>query len=65
MRFDKKGKLSSRYICPFEDVEFAELVSYRLAIPPNIFDVHPVFNVSLLKRYHGDGSISLSGTQSC
>ncbi|KAH0765327.1 hypothetical protein KY285_001198 [Solanum tuberosum] len=30
-------------------------VAYRLALPPNLSGVHPVFHVSMLKRYHGDG----------
>ncbi|WMV30779.1 hypothetical protein MTR67_024164 [Solanum verrucosum] len=31
------------------------LVAYRLALPPNLLGVHPVFHVAMLKRYHGDG----------
>ncbi|WMV33201.1 hypothetical protein MTR67_026586 [Solanum verrucosum] len=30
-------------------------MAYRLASPPNISGVHPIFYVSILKRYHGDG----------
>ncbi|WMV32377.1 hypothetical protein MTR67_025762 [Solanum verrucosum] len=30
-------------------------MAYRLALPPNLSGVHPVFHVSMLKRYHGDG----------
>ncbi|KAK4708550.1 hypothetical protein R3W88_029475 [Solanum pinnatisectum] len=54
MRFGKKGKLSSRYIDPFEILECVGSVAYRLALPPNLSSVHPVFHVSMLKRYHGD-----------
>ncbi|WMV46387.1 hypothetical protein MTR67_039772 [Solanum verrucosum] len=54
MRFSKKGKLSPRYIGPFEVLKCVGLVAYRLALPPNISVVHPVFHVSMLKRYHGD-----------
>ncbi|WMV49779.1 hypothetical protein MTR67_043164, partial [Solanum verrucosum] len=30
-------------------------VAHRLVVPPNLSGVHPVFHVSMLKRYHGDG----------
>ena len=54
MRFSKKGKLSLRYIGPFEVLECVGLVVYRLALPPNLFGVHNFFHVSMLKRYHED-----------
>ena len=34
VRFGKQGKLSSRYIEPFEVLERVGIVSYQLAIPP-------------------------------
>ena len=30
-------------------------MAYELALPPRLSGVHPVFHVSMLKRYHGDG----------
>ena len=54
MRFGKKGKLSLRYIGPFEILECVGPVAYKLALPPNLSSVHPVIHVSMLKRYHGD-----------
>ncbi|WMV59718.1 hypothetical protein MTR67_053103 [Solanum verrucosum] len=54
MRFSKKGKLSPRYIGPFEILECVGPVAYRLVLPPNLSSVHPVFHVFMLKRYHGD-----------
>ena len=29
-------------------------MAYELALPPGLSGVHPVFHVSMLKRYHGD-----------
>ena len=31
-------------------------MDYKLALPPRLSGVHPVFHVSMLKRYHGDGN---------
>ena len=56
MRFGKRGKLSSRYIGPFEVLKRVGEVAYELALPPALSGVHPVFHVSMLKRYHGDGN---------
>ena len=51
MRFDKKGKLSPRYVGPFEIVKRVRKVAYKLALPPNIPNVHLVFHVSMLRKY--------------
>ncbi|XP_059277580.1 uncharacterized protein LOC132031634 [Lycium ferocissimum] len=56
MRFGKKGKLSPRFIGPFEILSPVGEVAYELSLPPGLSGVHPVFYVSMLKRYHGDGS---------
>ena len=31
-------------------------MAYELALHPGLSGVHPVFHVSMLKRYHGDGN---------
>ena len=50
VRFGKKGKLSSRFIGPFEVLERVGAVAYRLALPPSLSGVHEVFHVSMLRK---------------
>ena len=54
MRFGKRGKLSPRFIGPFEILEWVGTVAYRLALPPSISGVHEVFHFSMLRRYTPD-----------
>ncbi|XP_069146945.1 uncharacterized protein [Solanum lycopersicum] len=54
-RFGRKGKLSPRYISPFEIVERIGEVAYQLALQPGLLSVHPVFHISMLKKYHQGG----------
>ena len=56
MRLDKKGKLASRYIRPFEILVRVDMVAYRLALPPSLSQVHPVFHISMLRKYILDPS---------
>ena len=56
MRFGKRGKLSPRYIGPFEVLKREGEVAYELAFPPRLSGVHLVFHVSMLKKYHDDGN---------
>ena len=51
MRFGKKQKLPPRYIGPFEIMERIDMVAYQLALPPDMSQVHPVFHVSILRKY--------------
>ena len=56
MRFGKKGKLAPRYVGPFEIVDRVGDVAYRLELPPNFANVHPVFHISMLRKYVSDPS---------
>ncbi|GAB2302263.1 hypothetical protein Dimus_038966 [Dionaea muscipula] len=51
IRFGKKGKLSPRYIGPFDILDRFGDVSYRVALPPSLAYVHNVFHVSMLRKY--------------
>ena len=53
-RFEKKGKLSPRYIGPFEVLERVGPVAYCIALPPELSQVHNVFHVSMLRKYVHD-----------
>ena len=52
--FGKRGKLSPRFIGPFEILERMGTVTYRLALPPSLSDVHEVVHVSMLREYTPD-----------
>ena len=54
VRFGKCGKLSPRFIGPFEKLERVGTVAYRLALPPSMTGVHKVFHVSMLRKYTPD-----------
>ena len=51
IRFGKRGKLSLRYIGPFEVLERVGVVAYRLALPLSFLSVHEVFHVSMPQKY--------------
>ena len=54
VRFGNRGKLSPRFIGPFEILERIDTVAYRLALPPSMSGVHEVFHVSMLRKYRPD-----------
>ena len=56
MRFGKKGKLSPRFIGPYEVIKKVGTLAYRLALPPELEKIHSVFHVSMLQRYRSDPS---------
>ena len=56
MRFGKKGKLGPRYVGPFEVLRLTGEVAYELALLLELSQVHPVFHVSMLRKYVPDPS---------
>ena len=54
VKFGKRGKLSPRYIRPFEVLERVGTIAYRLALSPGLLGVHAVFHVSMLQKYTPD-----------
>ena len=56
----KNGKLSPRFIGPFEILSRVGEVAYKLAFPPCLSAVHPIFHVSMLRKYITDESHVLS-----
>ncbi|KAL5825263.1 hypothetical protein ACOSQ3_021326 [Xanthoceras sorbifolium] len=56
LRFEKRGKLSSKYIGPYEIVERIGEVAYWLQLPSELARIHDVFHVSMLRKYIADPS---------
>ena len=56
VRFGKRGKLSPRYIGPFEIVARIGPVAYKLKLPQELGEVHDTFHVSNLKKCVADDS---------
>ena len=54
--FGKKGKLSPRYIGPYQIIERVGEVTYRLDLPSELARVQNVFHVSMLRHYVSDPS---------
>ncbi|XP_020109292.1 uncharacterized protein LOC109724771 [Ananas comosus] len=59
-RFGLRGKLSPRYLGPFEVLERVGAVAYKIALPPRLAGVHDVFHVSNLHKYIHDPEHILS-----
>ncbi|KAI5344802.1 hypothetical protein L3X38_012679 [Prunus dulcis] len=56
VRFGKRGKLSPRYIGPYEIIEHVGPVDYRLALPADLAQLHDVFHIFMLRKYISDPS---------
>ncbi|XP_060961023.1 uncharacterized protein LOC133031520 [Cannabis sativa] len=55
MRFGKRGKLSPRFIGPFEILDEWDS-SLSAALPPVLAETHNVFHISMLRKYVSDPS---------
>ena len=51
LRFGRRGKLSSRFIGPYEIVSKVGPVAYRLKLPLELSRIRDTFYVSMLRKY--------------
>ncbi|XP_040971301.1 uncharacterized protein [Gossypium hirsutum] len=56
LRSDRKGKLSPRFIGPYQILKRVGPVAYQLELPPELYRIHDVFHVSMLRHYHSDST---------
>ena len=56
-RFVKKGKLSPLYIGPYHIARRIDNVAYELELPQELAAVHPIFHISMLKKWMDDPSL--------
>ncbi|XP_016752766.1 uncharacterized protein [Gossypium hirsutum] len=56
VRFGRKGKLSPRFIGPYQILKRVGLVAYQLELPLELDLIHDVFYVLILRRYWSDPS---------
>ncbi|XP_016747250.1 uncharacterized protein [Gossypium hirsutum] len=54
LRFGHKGKLSARFIRPYQILKRVGPVAYQLELPSELERIHDVFRVSMLRRYRSD-----------
>ena len=59
VRFGIKWKLSPRYIGPYLITARVGSLAYRLQLPESMAGVHPVFHVSMLRKYIRDPELKI------
>ena len=50
----KKGKLSPRYIGPYKILERIGPITYKIALPMVLSNIHNMFHVSQLRKHEPD-----------
>nr|GEX89221.1 putative reverse transcriptase domain-containing protein [Tanacetum cinerariifolium] len=60
IRFGKCGKLSTRYIGPFEIIERIGPMAYKLELPEKLRGIHNTFHLSNLKKCLADENLVIS-----
>ena len=55
-RFGKRGKISRRFIGPYEIVSKVGPLACKLKLPPELSRIHDTFHVSMLRKYIPDPS---------
>ncbi|KAA3484889.1 reverse transcriptase [Gossypium australe] len=60
LHFSRKGKLSMRFIGPYQVMERIGPVAYHLALSTKLDNIQNVFHVSMLRRYRSDPSHVIS-----
>ena len=56
LRFGRKGKLSPRFIGPYDILEKVGPIAYRLALHLELAKLHEVFHMFMLRKYRSDTS---------
>jgi hypothetical protein len=59
VHFGIKGKFSPRYIGPYLITVRIGSLAYRLQLPESMARVHPVFHVSMLRKYIRDPELKI------
>jgi hypothetical protein len=54
VRFGTRGKLNPRYVGPYLITARVGSLAYYLQLPESMSGVHPVFHVSMLRKYLKD-----------
>ena len=56
LRFGKKGKLTPRYVGPYEIIKRIGKLAYKLKLPEEMRNIHDVFHISQLRKCVHDGA---------
>ncbi|XP_076928291.1 uncharacterized protein LOC143592212 [Bidens hawaiensis] len=65
VKFGKKGKLSHRFVGPFEILDRIDPVAYKFKFPIELSNVQPVFHVSNLKKCLAKANLQIPLDEVC